>query len=335
MRLESLCVAHLPVASDVNAFAFPEELEAFALGTCQRKLWVFEAESASTVLPTEVLGQVEVYQGLSAYRFLLRFAAGLESEVLGETDVFGQFKEAWKAHLAKGTESAVLLGPWVQKIFEDTKEIRSQYLQHVGGDSYGSLVRKLLRPSSIVDAQAPLLIVGAGQIAKSVAPWLSQQEIWLLNRSAETLARLRAEILDKNPLAKIRVVGEGDLSEERAWREAAHAVVCIPALGTEQESQWMKWFEEGSAASSQARLIVHLGGIRDKIGAWADLAHCHSLDEVFALQRLNNSSRSELFARAFRACDEKSRLRSLPGSPGGSASLPHGWEDLAVFAESR
>ena len=37
----------------------------------------------------------ELYQGADAYGFLLRLASGLESEIAGETEIFGQIKEAW------------------------------------------------------------------------------------------------------------------------------------------------------------------------------------------------------------------------------------------------
>ena len=92
----------------------------------------------------------------------------------------------------------------------------------------------------------------------------------------------------------------------------------------------IEWFREGGADGR--RTIIHLGALRKQCGAWLNVAGFHSLDELFALQKQQDEARTELFARAHRACAEKARLRGLPGSPGGSVTLPHGWEDLAVFA---
>ena len=72
--------------------------------------------------------------------------------------------------------------------------------------------------------------------------------------------------------------------------------------------------------------------MRRACGEWNQVPGFRALDEVFALQQSQNEARAELLGRALRACSERARLRSLAGSSAGSATLPHGWEDLAVFA---
>jgi hypothetical protein len=49
---------------------------------------------------------------------------------------------------------------------------------------------------------------------------------------------------------------------------------------------------------------------------------------LFEMLRVQTEQRSQQVARARRACGEKAVLRSL----GNSATVPHGWEDLAAFA---
>jgi hypothetical protein len=212
------------------------------------------------------------------------------------------------------------LSPWIQRIFEDTKEIRSQYLQNLGGASYGSLVRMILGKQP-EDKREPVLLLGAGQLAKSIAPYLLETELWIANRSQETLARLHRELEHKSSSKGIRMLSD-PAEIEQAWLKAAQAVVCVPhdpAVDAERIELWRK----GGAD----RPIVHLGGLREHCGLWAQLPAFSSLTEVFELESSQGQIRSAQLARAKRACEEKAKLRSL-----GSTSIPHGWEDLAVFA---
>ncbi|MBU6155134.1 MAG: hypothetical protein KGP28_12595, partial [Bdellovibrionales bacterium] len=117
------------------------------------------------------------FRGVEAYEFLLRFASGLESEIKGETDVFGQLKTAIKTFTEEFPESDEQ--NLFSKIFEDTKEIRAQYLQGIGGNTYGALARRLLNPTP----GSRVLILGAGQISKSVAPYFADSRLTLFNRT--------------------------------------------------------------------------------------------------------------------------------------------------------
>src|SRR5262245_60181131 len=66
----------------------------FTLDTCQRRLWVGDARGGG--FPAAALS------GEEAYLLLLRIATGLESAVAGETDVFGQLKQAWREFAESG-----------------------------------------------------------------------------------------------------------------------------------------------------------------------------------------------------------------------------------------
>src|SRR2546430_2266818 len=98
MQLDSLCVLHTTKSASKNSnLSPPDSLDAFCFDSCQRRLWVTTRERLS--------GQhlnVDVFVGQEAYRFLLQVTTGLESAIPGETDVFGQFKEAWRQFQAGG-----------------------------------------------------------------------------------------------------------------------------------------------------------------------------------------------------------------------------------------
>jgi hypothetical protein len=318
MRLEFLRIVHLRKGP---SFTLPEgEIEgAFHVDSCLRKLWVCdEAMLNRHELPIGA----EVFSGVDAYAFLLRIACGLESQIQGETDIFGQLKQAWKNAKGVDQDFKAELHPWMQRLFEDTKDIRSQYIQNLGGASYGSLVRKILArlPES---ARGPVLLVGAGKLAHSIAPYVLDTELWIANRSAESLDRLHRELLHKDcGSGSIRTILDAE-GLEQAFLKAAQAVICVP-FDAVRDARWIDLWKRGGAE----RPVVHMGGLKQYCGEWVTLPCFSSLTEVFELENNQSQIRQAQLARAGKACLEKAKLRAL----GGSTSIPHGWEDLAIFA---
>lgn len=317
MLLESLRVLNLSKSRTVPSEWKAEESfsRTFHLDSCQRLLWICRDRDLESI---EIPGWIETYSGKTAYAFLLRVATGLESQVLGETDIFGQLKEAWKKYDEGLGALATELKPWIQRVFEDTKEIRSLYLHHQGGTSYGSLVRQLLAD----EFDGPVLLVGAGQLAQSVAPYLTGKGLMLSNRTRERLEALRSELTDRGA-TDVTLVEES--IEARAWSDARAIVLCIPfdpAPGRDEER--VKLLRSGR----QGKRLIHLGGLRRDCGVWGTVPGLLCLDDLFELQKSQNELRTAQVGRAARACEMRAKLRLL----GNSVSIPHGWEDLAVFA---
>jgi len=307
----------------------PYRANAFRMETCQRELWVFQSdESEDLAHSLRVLG-VDIRVGASAYRFLLSFACGLESEVKGETDVFGQLKQAWQGAQVLQAGTLDDLVPWMNRVFEDTKEVRSRYLQNVGGASYGSLVRKILNleaASDSDDGRGPILLVGAGQLAASVAPWLTDRHLMVWNRTEDRAHQLVSEMRSK-PRSSVEVLTGSD-QEMKAWSLASHVVICIPPDTSRDDLRVQAFL---SSPLSGKRSVVHLGVMESELesdSVWSNVPHFYLLDDLFAMQKKSDEFRAAQFARAQKACEERSALRSM----GGSLSVPHGWEDLALFA---
>jgi hypothetical protein len=327
MQLEALCVVHIP-KNRVQSLSFNQKNwpGVFYLDTCQRWIWVSDAQNLGILVQeiSQIGGSnvfAEVFKGKEAYLFLLRLATGLLSEVVGETDIFGQFKEAWRQLSLQSSSKQAGISQWVQRVFEDTKEIRTQYLQSLGGSSYGSLVRKLLRDRDS-SFQNPILVVGAGQIARSVAPLLLESELWLWNRDPIHLCAFYEDLLGRAqaPMKKIQTKEE----EAQAWKQASHIVICIPFDSTEDQRR-IQWF---LANPSPNRTIIHLGGMKEQAGLWQSVPQFYCLSDLFALNGSLSKVRSVQVTQAERACEERAKLRAL----GVSLSIPHGWEDLACFA---
>jgi glutamyl-tRNA reductase len=171
---EHFKVFHLKSAGDKN---LPLPHGYWHLATCLRSIVITEKEGDPAPLSDH-----EVMRSEEAYAFLLKVICGLDSPLLGETEVLGQFKDFIRSH----QES---FSPMLQQILgnltRDAKKIRSEYLQNLGCTSYGSLLRKELKAT-----QQALTLLGAGSLAQDIYPWFakSSNEVQVFTRSPEKYA---------------------------------------------------------------------------------------------------------------------------------------------------
>src|SRR5512132_1592171 len=75
--------------------------------------------------PRDLDPHIYLYEGAAAVRHLLRVTAGLDSMVLGETEITGQIKNAYEIARNAGLTGRVL-NRLVQRAFQATKEIRTR-----------------------------------------------------------------------------------------------------------------------------------------------------------------------------------------------------------------
>jgi hypothetical protein len=297
-------------------------LDYLPIDTCQRRVAVCNGTEMLSLLRREFPddGALESFEGADAYAFLLRFAAGLESKLVAETEIFGQIKTAWRAFCERGSPLAGQLSPWMQLLFQDAKEIRSQHLSKLGSASYGSQVRRLLGDEA---GGGPTLLVGAGQLAQSVGPWLPGSELWLWNRTRERALELSRELAKRDPVRPVRVLEAGTDAELTAWRTARNVIVCVPADAAQDAARVAAWNQRVDRGGR----VIHLGLGAEGRAPWDGLPALVSLGALFEMLQAHSEQRRRQFERARRACQEKALLRSLSAN----SSHPHSWEDLAAF----
>lgn len=135
--------------------------------TCLRKIWIVNGSVDLNIQELQNHPQVEILKDDQAYHFLLEVMCGLKSPVVGETEVFGQFKnQVFKKLSPKHPLFKVITG-----LVTDTKNIRYRHLTNLGSSSYGSLARKYLAGFKSLD------ILGAGEFVQSLKPWIEKLDI--------------------------------------------------------------------------------------------------------------------------------------------------------------
>lgn len=159
----------------------------FVLTTCQRSLVVAfdKMPFKQSELPAH-----ELKTGQDAYLFLLETICGLKSKLIGENEIVGQFKEAYKIYAASTLKDTRLL-KILEKLFKDAKDIRTQYLIGISQKTYASLTRRHL----IQRAKAEhVVIVGSGQLAEDlINQFKKKARVSLCARNSTRVAELASQ----------------------------------------------------------------------------------------------------------------------------------------------
>lgn len=217
---------------------------AVALGTCNR-VEIYVSSPPGRIPPDQILRELfawkkatlqegdfpfYAYQGEDAVRHLFQVAAGLDSMVLGETEIIGQVKAAYRE-----AKRASLTDPALDLLFQKSLEVAKRVCHETGlGQgrvSVASVAVDFLERVFSPLASCRLLVVGAGQTAELLLERLyaaGVRKIMLCNRTEEktqlVIGRFPAEYL---PLEELR--------RRLSWCDAL--VLCTSAEGFLLESE--------------------------------------------------------------------------------------------------
>lgn len=240
----------------------------------------------------QVNNPAQVFQGPQAYHFLLRVTSGLESPILGETEVFGQFKN-WLEQTPKWKH----LG---QMILEDVKLVRRQYLEGLGSQSYGSWARKK------IENQSRVVMVGCGQLGQEILPWLGKADrnVTVMVRNVEKYKHLAAENIA--------------IAHESQIQEFGGALLILAPMEEQQLKNILN--------KSNFNLIVDLRDTSAQFwGQQQKQQPVYTLADAFAdLQKFRELGQSQI-AQAEQKLQELAKARSQ-----GVQNRPFGWDDLCA-----
>ncbi|MEM3835196.1 glutamyl-tRNA reductase [Pyrobaculum sp.] len=163
----------------------------FVLHTCHRvEAYLYGAsEEELSSLVERYKRHVEsarILRGIEAARHLFRVAAGLESMLLGETDILGQLEEAYDRQVRAGFTRG-LLKTVVERAVRVGKKVRTETGISRGPAGLGSL--SIIYVSQFVDLKsAKVAVLGAGAVGAGLAKELAERgvaKLYILNRTLE------------------------------------------------------------------------------------------------------------------------------------------------------
>jgi glutamyl-tRNA reductase len=186
----------------------PELGEAVILSTCNRvEIYAATPDVAAGAMSVEAFFDARApfqngdrkalyrQDGVSAVRHLFRVVSGLESMVLGETEILGQVKKAYSTAAESGATSRHL-NKLFQRAFNVAKEVRTRTGITRGSVSVGSVAGDLAEKIFGRLNTCRAMILGAGETSELTARALMSRGahgIFVSNRSFERAQMLAEE----------------------------------------------------------------------------------------------------------------------------------------------
>lgn len=236
--------------------------EAVVLGTCNRvEVYLARPEEEAAVhspLVAEFLAEVHSvpaeeirphlyeYADADAVRHLFRVASGLDSVVLGETQIAGQVKEAYEAARKAGA-TGPLLNALFPAALRVSKRVRTETKLSEGHVSVSSAAIDFVREVFDTFSDKTVLVIGAGEMARLTLNHLKElhpARVLVTNRSPERAAALAAEH------------GGQVLPWERLDDALVEADIVLSTTGAPEPIVPRRWFDERVRPRRNNRALV-------------------------------------------------------------------------------
>jgi glutamyl-tRNA reductase len=287
---------------------FPIALNGLEWRTCLRRvLFLNRAENNALIEAAENQKQaaVEIYESEDAPKFLLEVICGLNSPLVGETAVMGQFREFLAQAKFPNTSWGSFLRQLTSNLLTDAKRVRHDHLQGLGSQSYGSLVRQQVRGLPMVS------VLGAGQLAREILPWLiGKTKVRLFYRNWDHAK----ELLNDYP--EIELVEFSDAAAD--GRQEGMGLVIAAPLSAAQVESWVRRQETSFSKCLDLRGEAETDPLTFSFPVI-------KLSELFDALR---SDRQKLEGRVAAARAEIDRLSQRQMQQ--AQFRPFGWEDLCA-----
>lgn len=137
-----------------------------------------------------------IHQGTEAARHAYRVACGLDSMVVGETQILGQLKDAERAAREAGTLGTLLNGVF-QRAFSTAKEVRTRTRIGAASVSMAAASVRLAERIFPTIAECKVLFIGAGEMIALCATHFAAQspcKMVVANRTLERGQELASEL---------------------------------------------------------------------------------------------------------------------------------------------
>jgi glutamyl-tRNA reductase len=248
---------------------------------------------------------IEIFRGREAYQFLLEVICGLNSPLVCETAVMGQFREFCSHARFPNTTWGWFLRQFTANVLVDAKRVRHEHLQGIGSQSYGSLVRQHARGMPAV------AVLGSGKLAREILPWL------IGKTTARVFYRTREnaeDLLNEYPEVKLEQYSANDAG----WDQQGTGLVIAAPMKASEVEDWVR------AQSSTFSKCLDLRGEAETDPILLPLPVI-KLSELFDALRIE---RGRLEGRVEAA---RGAIQKLVQRQAHQAQFrPFGWEDLCA-----
>ena len=282
-----------------------EITEAAAISTCNRtELYMFASDAvnaesqALTVLareadirPTELVSHLYSFRGPSAASHFFRVTAGLESMIVGETEIQGQVKRAYELSLVEDAT-----GPVLNRLFRGAlaagKRARTETALSERALSVPQVAVELAQRTLGDLEERTVLVVGAGETAELTARALASRgvdAVFIANRHYDRAIGIAQ-----------RFGGRAVRFEELPSLLAAADIVVSSTSSPHNVIERDALNEVMTERSGRPLLLIDLAVPRDISPACRELSGVtvHDMDDLQALVERNTSSRMGEAARA-------------------------------------
>jgi len=285
--IQDLIILNIPRGSTVT---LPIGVTNLQWQTCLRRI-VFLKRAELSWIPQDP--NLKLYTGPEAYRFLLEVICGLQSPLVGETEVMGQFRKFRNEAQFPATVWGESLQKLTTDLLRDARLVRQHHLQGLGSQSYGSLVRKCVKGSTTV------ALLGTGNLAQEILPWLNEKDIAvrLFYRSSTHAQRL----MDRYPSISLCRFS----MEDAFWMRKSAALIVAAPIRAVEISRWIE------LQDTKFSIVVDLRG-----EAAEDPIECKvtvvKLTELFDSLRTEKARVAQLASRALEEIKLLSIRRNQP-----------------------
>jgi len=232
-----------------------------------------------------------------AVRHLFRVSAGLDSMMLGEAEILGQVREAYKFAYEQGATGPVL-NRMFQAALEVGKRVRSETELGTRPMSVASAGVKLAERIFGKLGQRAALVLGAGTISEQVMLQLRDRgigQLLLMNRSLERAEKLATEF-------------HGTVVPWGEWSDALRSPdVIVSSVAAEEPILERAALEQAMAArGNRALFIMDLGLPRNVEPAVAEIynVYLYNLDDLGGIVQQSRAMRENEIPRAETIVDE-------------------------------
>ena len=279
--------------------------EAAFLSTCNRVEFYFLSEPETSVTehirkglnqyhrlsPAEGRKYFYGYEDVEAFRHLFRVAGSLDSMVVGESQILGQVKDAFRFSQEAGMAGSTLTGIF-NRAFSAAKTVRNQTEIARMPVSVSSVAVNLAGKIFGTLEQKKVLLLGAGEMSELTAKYLMDagvSDFWVANRTLEKAKTLASKLK-----------GQG-FSLEQGIAKMGEADIVMTSLQVDQPLVRLEDIESAMRARKGKPLfIIDIGVPRNVAAEAGRLAqvYLYNIDDLSAMAQSNQQERQKAIAAA-------------------------------------